>query len=341
MSDTTATTSEAAFRTRGPSAATLIEALERYALVLLLIAVVVFFAVYPETSDTFLTSQNIRNIVANESVVGIAALAALVPLVALQVDISVGAVLGLVGLVVAKLTVDSGWALGTALLAGLAVGAAIGVANGLLIARIGASSFITTLGITTLIGGLASLYSHDETIVGVPQSLLNFGNQTWLGVPRPTWLLIVVAAGVAYLLRYTVTGRQLLYIGSNPASARLVGVRVERLVFGAFVLSALIAAVAGLLQLARTGSGNPQIGTGLTLNALAACFLGSTTIRPGQFNVPGTLVGVFFVAVSVNGLTLAGAADWVEPAFNGAAVIVAVAIATVLARRRGLRGSAL
>ncbi len=102
-----------------------------------------------------------------------------------------------------------------------------------------------------------------------------------------------------------------------------------------------MAAIAGALGLARTGSGNPDSGTSFTLNALAACFLGSTTIRPGQFNVPGTIVGVFFVAVGVNGLTLAGASDWVEPVFNGASIIVAVALSAVLARRRGISSAVL
>ncbi len=92
---------------------------------------------------------------------------------------------------------------------------------------------------------------------------------------------------------------------------------MQLVVLLAFVVAGALAAVAGELELARTGSGDPQIGPGFTLSALAAAFLGSTTIRPGQFNVPGTIVGVFFVAVSVNGLTLAGAADWVDPLSTG------------------------
>jgi ribose transport system permease protein len=165
--------------------------------------------------------------------------------------------------------------------------------------------------------------------------MVDFGTLNWLGVPRPVWLLVVVALLVAYLLRYTVYGRHLLSIGSNPRSARLVGIRVQLVVLLSFVVAGALAAVAGELELGRTGSGDPQIGPGFTLSALAAAFLGSTTIRPGQFNVPGTIVGVFFVAVSVNGLTLAGAADWVDPLFNGTAVVVAVAVSTVLAHRRG------
>ena len=311
--------------------------LERYALLLLLVLLVIVFSALPATSATFLTSANINNIVAQESVIAILALAALIPLVAVQFDVSVGAVLGAVAILMAKLTVDQGWAVIPALLAGLTVGCGVGVLNGYLVAYVGANSFIITLGASTLLTGLVSLYSSDQTIVNVPQSLLNFGNGYWLGIPRPTWLLAAVALVVAYLLRHTVFGRQLLQIGSNPRSAQLVGIRVRRLMLLAFVLAGVLAAVAGALELARTGSGDPQVGSNLTLDALAACFLGSTTVRPGQFNVPGTLIGVFFVAVSVNGLTLAGAADWVDPVFNGAAVVIAVALSTVLARRRGTR----
>lgn len=313
----------------------LVHLVERFALVWLLLAMIIFFAVYSKTSGVFLSSANVRNVIGNESVIAIAALAALIPLVALRFDISVGAVLAGTSVLIASLTVNSGWDLWPALIAALLAGAAIGAVSGFVVAYIGANSFIITLGMSTLVAGIVSLFSHNNTIVGVPNGLLNFGNRNWLGIPRPTWLLIVVAVLVAYLLRYTVTGRQLVQIGSNERSARLVGIPVRRLVLLAFVLAGAVAAIAGALELARTGSGNPDSGTSFTLNALAACFLGSTTIRPGQFNVPGTLVGVFFVAVGVNGLTLAGASDWVEPVFNGASIIVAVALSAVLARRRG------
>ena len=280
---------------------------------------------------------NIRNVAADEAVIAIAALAALVPLVAGQFDVSVGAVLGMVSIAVAALTVRAGLPVFAALPLGVALGAVTGAVSGLVIAYLRANSFIITLGMATLIAGLVSLYTRDQVILGIPQSMVNFGTLNWLGIPRAVWLLIVVALLVAYRLRYTVYGRRLLSIGSNPRATMLVGIRVQRVVLLSFVVAGALAAVAGELELARTGSGDPQIGPGFTLSALAAAFLGSATIRPGQFNVPGTIVGVFFVAVSVNGLTLAGAADWVDPLFNGAAVVVAVAVSTstVLAHRRG------
>lgn len=325
-------------RTRSGS---VLHVLERYGLLWLLLLVVCFFSFYSKTSGVFTSSANIKNIAANESVVGLAALAALIPLVTMRFDVSVGAVLGASVVLVAYLTVNSGWPLALALVAALLAGAAVGALNGFVIAYLGPNSFIVTIGVATAVGGLVSLLSNNQTIVGVPQPLLDFGNQFWLGIPRPTWLLAAVAVLVAYLLRYTVLGRQLLQIGSNPQSARLVGIPVKRLVFIAFVLAGALAAVAGALQLARTGSGNPGNTVDFTLNALAACFLGATSFRPGQFNVPGTIVGVFFVAVAVNGLTLAGASDWVEPLFNGTAVVIAVTLSTVLGRRRGRPATAL
>lgn len=313
----------------------LVAVLERYALVVLLGLLIVFFAFLPATSDSFLTVANMRNVAANQTVIAIAALAALIPLIGGQFDVSVGAVLGMVSVAIAALTTRAGLPVPVALVLGVALGAAVGAVNGFIVAYLRASSFIITLGMATLVGGLVSLYSKDQVILGVPQSLVDFGTLNWLGVPRVVWLLAAVAVVVGWLLRHTVLGRQLLSVGANPRAARLVGIPVQRVVLLSFVLAGALAGIAGAVLLARTGSGNPQVGSGYTLSALAAAFLGSTTIRPGRFNVPGTLVGVFFVAVSVNGLTLAGAADWVDPVFNGAAVVIAVAASTILAHRRG------
>jgi ribose transport system permease protein len=320
---------------RAPVGRTIVEGLERYALVVLLGVLIAFFAVLPATSESFLTVANIRNVAANEAVIAIAALAALIPLIGGQFDVSVGAVLGMVSVAIAALTVRAGLPVPIALVLGVGMGAIVGAVNGFIVAYLRASSFIITLGIATLVGGLVSLYSKDQVILGVPSSLTNFGTLNWLGIPRVVWLLAVVAVAVGYVLRHTVYGRRLLSVGANPRSARLVGIPVPLVVLLSFVLAGALAGVAGAVELARTGSGNPQVGPGYTLSALAAAFLGSTTIRPGRFNVPGTIVGVFFVAISVNGLTLAGAADWVDPVFNGAAVVIAVSVSTVLAHRRG------
>jgi ribose transport system permease protein len=320
---------------RRPALAEVVAVLERYALVLLLAALVAFFALLPATRDTFLTTANLRSLAANEVVIAIAALAALIPLIGGEFDVSVGAVVGMASVAVAAFINRAGLPLGVAVVLGVAMGATVGAVNGFIVAYLRTSSFIITLGVATLVGGLVSLYTKDQVILGVPQRLSDFGTLNWLGVPRVVWLLVVVALGISYVLGHTVYGRRLLSVGASPRAARLVGIRVPLVVLASFVIAGALAGIAGVVELARTGSGNPQVGPGYTLSALAAAFLGSTTIRPGRFNVPGTIVGVFFVAVSVNGLTLAGAADWVDPVFNGAAVVIAVSASTVLAHRRG------
>ncbi|MDQ7905755.1 ABC transporter permease [Phytohabitans sp. ZYX-F-186] len=311
-----------------------LELVERFGLVLLLGGIVVFFCLWPATSDVFPTVANVRNIAANESILVIAALAALIPLVAERFDLSVGAIVATTSIATAKIATEWELPLVLAIAGGVLVGAAIGLVNGFLIAYFNANSLVITLGMSTLLAGIGVLWTGYQTLLGVPQPLLDFGNLSWLGIPRPVWLLAATALAVAFLLGFTMFGRRLLAIGSNEPASRLVGMPVSRTVMLAFACSGAVAGVAGVLLLARTGSAAAGVGTGYTLPALAAIFLGSTTIRPGRFTVAGTLVGVFFVAVSINGLTLAGAEDWVEPVFNGAAVVLAVSAAAVIAKKR-------
>jgi ribose transport system permease protein len=323
-------------RIRSRLSPAVVSVLERYGLVWMLLVLVAFFAVWPETSSTFLSTANLRNLVAGQAVVAIAALATLIPLVAGQFDVSIGSIATATSIAVAALATEAGLPLGVALIVGVALAGLIGLVSGVIVAYIRADPIVITLGTATLVSGLGALYTDNESIVGIPQQLVAFGGGLWLGIPRPIWLLVAVICAVGYLMRYTVTGRQLLMLGSNPDAARLVGVRTQRLLLVAFVLGAALYGVAGALLLARTGAANPGDGFGMTLGALTAVFLGATTIRPGRFNVPGTIVGVFFIAVSVNGLTLAGAAAWVDPVFTGAALVIAVSISTLLSRRREL-----
>jgi ribose transport system permease protein len=147
--------------------------------------------------------------------------------------------------------------------------------------------------------------------------------------------MIIAAVLVWYLLTQTVYGRQLTAIGVNLDAARLSGLMVRRRILVSFVLSGTIAGIAGVLQLARQGSGDPSTGgVEFILPALAAVFLGATAFQPGRYNVPGTILGLFFVGVAVSGLTLLGAKPWVQPVFNGAIVMLAVAASQFAARRR-------
>ncbi len=307
--------------------------LERYFLPLLFVVVIVVFSI--KLPDSFATVLNFRNIVGNQAVLAILSLSAIIPLVGGQFDLSIGPALGLTSIVVASVLSRFSAPLWVAVLVGPAVGAALGLFNGLLVAKLGLNSLITTLGVSSVIVGMISWYTEGISIVtGIPRELTDMGSGLWLGLPRPLYLLAAVALFVWYLLEHTPYGRYLQAVGSNPNAARLVGLNVTRITILSFVISAAITGFAGVLQVSRDGGANPQTGTTIALPVLAVAFLGVTSIHPGRFNVPGTLLAVFFLATAVSGLSLIGVDNWVESAFYGTALVAAVALSTIVGRRR-------
>ncbi len=313
-----------------------LEFVERYALVVLFGLTFLFFSLWSKTSSTFPTTRSVRVVLGDQAVIGILSLAITIPLVCGEFDFSVGSVAGLTQVLCAGFMSRLGAPVVVAVLAAVAIGALIGLANGNTVARVGVNSLIVTLGVATLLGGVVTWYGKGQTIVlHISKRLTDVGSGNWLGVPRTLYFLAVVAVLVYYLLEHTPYGRYLHSIGSNRDAARLVGLRVERLVLIAFVLSGLLSGIAGVILVARNGNASPQVGTVAdTLQALAAAFLGATAIKPGRFNVVGTMVAIFFLAFSVTGLTLAGVADWIHDVFDGAALFVAVLISTVVGRKR-------
>ncbi len=310
----------------------MIGVVERFGLLILLAAVVVFFSFSPETPQ-FGTSANFTNILGAEAVLGIVAIATVIPLITGHFDLSVGPVAGLSSLLVAGLMAESSAPLAIAMAAGVGSGLVVGAVNGFIVARLGINSIVTTLGTTAIVSGFVLLYSKGQTFSsGISQSLLDFGTGTWLGLPRSFLVLALVALIAWYVLEHTPVGRSLYAAGASPRAAELVGLRVRSMVHTSFIASGAIAGVAGVILVAVQGSANPQIGPGLLLPAITAVFLGATAIRPGHYNVAGTIVAVFFLAFTINGLTHLGVAIWVEDMFNGVALLAAVIIATFSTR---------
>ncbi|MGB3911133.1 MAG: ABC transporter permease [Pseudolysinimonas sp.] len=307
---------------------------ERLGLPILLAVIVVFFSVFPASSRAFFSVANLTVVLANQSVIMLVAIALMFPLIAGHFDFSVGAMTVLAAVVCAGANVRLGLPLAVSILLAIAVGLLIGLVNGILVARFGLNSFVSTLGAATLIGGLVQWYTGGQAIIGIDAVLLQFGSRQWFGVPRVLFVVVIVAVVAWYVLGHTPFGRALYAIGSNARSADLVGLPRTRYTVLAFATSGLLAGIAGVALTARTGGANPDTGTYLIFPALAAVFLGATAIIPGRFNVLGTVIGVLFVAVSVSGLTLAGAQNWVDAVFNGAALIIAVFVSSILRKRR-------
>jgi ribose transport system permease protein len=318
-----------------------LEFVERAGLPILLLILFAFFALDSKSGSAFLSGGNIQNILGNQAVTGLVALAMVVPLVAGYFDLSVSAITGVANVAVAATIGTHGWPIPLALLFGLGIGGLIGFVNGFLVAKLRLNGFVVTLGTYTFLLGVVQWYTQGQLITnGIPLSFGAWGSEKWLGMPRPFILLIVVAFVIWYVLTQSPYGRFLEGIGSNESAARLVGINTERVVWISFIISGALAAMAGALQTSRAGSGDPQAGTAFLFPALAAVFLGATTIKPGRYNVWGAMVGVYFVAVSVSGFTLLGADVWVQPVFNGLSLVVAVALSTLIARRRESRMAA-
>jgi ribose transport system permease protein len=307
---------------------------ENWGLVGILVAMGAFFAFGTSSGGVFRSTANVDGILANQAVTGLVAFAMVIPLSAGYFDLSTAANMGLVNVGVVSL-ISPGAPVVVGIAGGLALGLAVGAINGVLVAVLKLNPFVVTLGTSTLISGLVELYTNSQEIVhGIPQSFGEWGVFNFLGIPRPFWLLIVVAVAVWYLLSHVPYGRRLASIGSNERAARLVGIRVDRAILIAFATSGLVAGVAGVLLTSNTGGADPTAGPGYLFPALAAVFLGATTVRPGRYNIWGTVIGVYVVAVGVSGLSLMGAAAWVNSVFNGAALVIAVALSTLMGRAR-------
>jgi ribose transport system permease protein len=318
-------------RGRRTSAAAL---MERFGLPVIFLVVVAYFAL--RLPGIYLSGSNLRAILVSQAVPAVAALALLVPLIAGRFDISVGAVVGLTSCLAAGAMSNNDQPLPVAIAVGVGAGALIGLANGVLVAFLGINSLICTIGISTVISGLVFAYTGGVPIsTGLSPVLTGLGTHNLVGIPSLFLLMVLIALGTWFLLRKTTYGRHLSAIGSNETAALLTGIPVKATVCAAFVASGALAGVAGILQVAGQGNGNPQVGgIPFLLPALAAVFLGATTLFPGTYNVPGTVLGLYFVSAAVSGLTLSGVQPWITDLFNGAAVVVAVGLAAQFRRRR-------
>ena len=308
------------------------------ALPLLTVAIGAFFTVWPTTSDLFLTSANINVLLGTQTVVAVIALGALIPLIAGQWDLSVGAIAGLAAILAAQ-GLASGMNVVLALGIGLAAGAFIGLVNAFITTGARVNAVITTLGTSTIIDGVVNQRTSGLAVfANIPLPVVEFGTGNWWGLPRTVFAVAVIAVLVYYLLDHTPYGRYLYALGSNPSAAGLVGIRVRLILTVSFVLAGGLAAAGGLLQLARAGGADPSVGAGFTLPALAAAFLSAASVRPGKYNVGGALVAILFLAVLNNGLNLAGTPPFVSSYVNGSALILGVALAAWLGRNN-VRGA--
>lgn len=297
-----------------------------------IVLIIVFGILRP---DTFLTLDTFRVVLSQQAITALMAMALLLPIAANQFDLSIAGSMGTAVVVLTYLMSHYHVAWPIAMVLTLLGGLVIGAINAVVVVAWGVNSFIATLGSNSiLIAVLSSINGGQPVTEGIPDSYTAIGQRTLFTIPAFVFYMLIIAVGLWYVLEHRQTGRYLYAMGSNSEAARLAGVRVSRLAALALVVSAVLATVAGMVFVMRIGSGSVDAGTAYLLPAFAAAFLGATQFKDGKVNVLGTLVAVYALATGVKGIQLLGAPFWVQGAFNGAALIVAVALAVRSQKRR-------
>ncbi len=317
--------------------------LRKYAIVFIFLAM--FIGMW-FLSDAFLQPRNLLNIVRQISVMGLIAIGVTMVIITTGIDLSSGSVLALAAVVAASLAQSTDWASAkypgldlpviVPILAALAIGALCGSINGWLIARFKIPAFIATLGMMTIARGFALIYS-DRPVSGLTDTynfigqgellkILPIPNQPPLGIPIPIIILAVVAIGAHIMLNSTRFGRHIYAIGGNEQAARISGLNVGRIKIGVYMIAGLLAGLAGLVLSSRIGSGQPGLGVGYELDAIAAAVIGGTSLSGGIGTIWGTIVGALIIGVLNNGLDLLNVSAYWQTIVKGSIIVIAVII---------------
>lgn len=196
-----------------------------------------------------------------------------------------------------------------------------------MITRLRIPAFIATLGVSSLLTAAVAWISSSQQIVNLPAGFAEIGTGQLFGLTYPFYIMLVVSVLLWYELERTDVGRRVYATGGSKEAAALAGVRTSRVILFALITCGVVSGLAGLLETSALASGDPTVGPGYLLPVIAAVFLGSTQFRGGRFNVWGTVVAAYVLAVGVKGLQLAGLPIWIPDLFNGAALLVAVGLA--------------
>jgi ribose transport system permease protein len=316
--------------------------LQRFAILLVYAAMLFVFwlliDVPRDGGNIYLTWSNHNTVWFSAAAVVVLALGLILPLTAGDFDLSVASVMVLSAMLVGALSAGGNWGtwpVGLAILAALAAGALVGCVNAFFIIYFRIHSLIVTLGVGTIVNGVVLWFSKSATISNISLALVDaMIERAIFNVPLNVFYTILIAVLMWYFLEYTAPGRRLLFVGRGREVARLAGIRVDRVRAGSLIACSTIAALAGVMLVGMTGSAEPITGRFNVLPAFAGAFLGATCIYPGRFNPLGTLIGLYFLATGVNGLSILGLPSFIQDLFYGGGLVIAVTLSQLVLRRQ-------
>lgn len=294
------------------------------------IMILVFSIAEPTAFPTF---SNFRNIVNQAALAAIISGGLTIALIVGEFDLSIGYHASLAGVLVTGLIVRMGVPIVVSIILVLLLGAFIGLVNGTIITKLRVNAVIGTLGLGTILTGATFAYTAGKPIAsGVPQAFTHIALGRIWGIPNNVIIMAVVVAILWVMVSRTDLGQHIQAVGGNQEAARLSGIAVDRVKIAAFMTAGVTAALTGILLASLLGSGTASAADSYLLDAFAATFLGSATLRNGEFHVLGTVIGVLFIAIGFNGLALVGAPTYSQFLFKGSVLIGAVALSTVARR---------
>jgi ribose/xylose/arabinose/galactoside ABC-type transport system permease subunit len=275
-------------------------------------------------SPTFLTTNNLLNVLRQAAPIFIIGAGQTVVILARGIDLSMDSVASLTGVVVATLMVDNKLPWYAAVPVSLALGAALGLANGAIVTKTKLPPFVATFGTWLLFKGLTVLWIDGRVISGLPKGFVFLGSGRVFGIPVIIFFAFLVYVIFRILLRHTTWGRKIYAIGANPDASRLSGIRIDRILVTAFIISALMASLGSLLYVARIDSAKSDFGEGFALDSIAAALIGGTSFDGGVGTIEGTVIGALIIFLLRNAMNLLGVAAYWHGLATGLVIIIAV-----------------
>ncbi len=294
--------------------------LDRFGIGIALLAEVILFS---QLSEYFFTSDNILNVTLQTSITAIIAAGMTFVILTGGIDLSVGALVALTG-VVTTAAMSTSVPIVLALLIGLCVGALIGALAGIFITKLNITPFIVTLAIMTISRGLAFMYTEGRPIWEVPPEFSILGNGRLLAIPIPTLIMICVFFVAYLMLHRTRFGRYVYAVGGNKEAARLAGINTNRVLVYVYMMSGVLASLSGILLASRMNSGQPNSGLMYELDVIAAVVVGGTSLTGGRGTIMGTFLGAMLIGVLRNGLNLMNVSSYVQMVLVGVVILLAV-----------------
>ena len=294
-----------------------------------LILVLIIFSSIPEVQERFLRISNLKSVATQSVIVALGALGMTFVIISGGIDLSAASNIALASVITA-FAINLGFSPVLSLVLGVVAGGIVGLANGAIITSLRLVPFIVTLGMLGIARGVAKWMAGnqkiDAPITWVNELMAKSPRPSWMLLAPGVWIMIIFAVGMAVILRYSVFGRHIFAIGSNEATARLCGVRINRTKILVYTIAGLFCGLSGVMEFSRLTVGDPTVAVGLELDIIAAVVIGGGSLNGGAGSILGSMIGVFIMAFLRNGCTMMGWPNYIQEIIIGSIIVAAVAL---------------